>query len=96
MLHVTINQALRSILPLTTARGISIGSLPVFCLHSASKILIRRAHVALHDWMLPLGRKIIRTIFRGVPESVVGRFFNTALVTAAREMGTTCVCEPAN
>ncbi|KAJ5938414.1 hypothetical protein N7466_001548 [Penicillium verhagenii] len=37
--------------------------------------------------MLPLGKNIIRTLLHGVPESVVGKFVDTALVTAAREMG---------
>jgi len=41
---------------------------------------------AIHDWMLPLSKNIIRTLFHGVPESVVGKFVDTALVTAAGEM----------
>lgn len=79
--------SIASILPVTTARDVSFGSLPVFCLYSALNILIHRAHVAIHDWMLPLGKNIIRTLFHGVPESVVGKFVDTALVTAAGEMG---------
>ena len=57
VLCVTLAQALRSILPLTTARDVSIGSLLGFCLNSASKIVVHRAHIALHNWVLPLGRK---------------------------------------
>ena len=79
--------SIASILPVTFARDVSFGSLPVFCLYSALNILIHHAHVAIHDWMLPLGKNIIRILFHGVPESVVSKFVDTALVTAAGEMG---------
>jgi len=72
-----------------------MGSLPGFRLLSASKVVVHCAHVALHDWVLPLGKNIIRTLFHGVPESVGGRFFNTALVIAERGIETTWICEPA-
>lgn len=75
ILCITIDLVLRfnqdnTVLARPTARGISAGSLPAFCLHSASKTVMQRENSALDDWMLRLRqikkKSAIRTVSRGV------------------------------